>query len=385
MNAPGKAVAPSTAGAPKRAKSSRMEFANALRGFAALSVIVAHLAGVYWTMGPMVDILTGVPYVAYTPPILPGLVPLGWLGPFGVALFFTISGFVIPFSLDQYSVKGFAVGRLFRIWPTCWAGLTVTVLSVVLGVHFMGGVVPFTFRDAASQYFPPFAAIADARRIDSVMWTLEIEMFFYGICALAANHLREGRRTLWLFPVGVFLFWLGIDQITARLHDTHPNLVRRLGSFEVDPVFLVFMFCGVALNLYHRGKLGLVGTAAAIALCAGMFCAAQFIGHMPFTADIAIYLGGLGVFVVSMALQGYFVRNPVTGFLSDISYPLYVVHGVAGYIVLHALMRAHWNADLAIIVTIALAIAVSWAIHRLVEAPSHRLGQSWARRLTNRA
>ena len=369
------------AAALKGAKGSRIEFANTLRGIAAFAVILGHLGEVYWTMGPMVDILTGVPYVAYTPPVLPSLVPLGWLGPFGVALFFTISGFVIPFSLDQYSVKGFIAGRLWRIWPTCWAGLTVTVLSVVIGVHFMGGQVPFTFRDAASQYFPPFSAIADARRIDSVMWTLEIEMFFYGICALAANHMREGRKTLWLFPVGIFVFWLAVDQTIARFAD-HPGLVRRLASFDTDPVFLVFMFCGVALNLLHRGKLTLVQAATAIVVCCAMFASTQYIGHMPFPIDLKYYFAGLALFAVCMAVQDWFRRTRVTRFLSDISYPLYVVHGVAGYVVLHALMRLHLNADIAILVTVAFAIAVSWAIHVLVEAPTHRRGQQIARRLS---
>ena len=367
--------------AKKTGSGGRYEFANTLRGLAAFSVILGHLGNVYWTMGSMVDILTGIPYVAFTPPVLPSIVSLGWLGPFGVALFFTISGFVIPFSLDQYSVKGFIAGRLWRIWPTCWAGLTVTVLSVVLGVYFMGGQVPFSFRDAASQYFPPFSAIADARRIDSVMWTLEIEMFFYAICALAANHLREGRRTLWLFPVGVFVFWLGVDQAVAWFHD-YPSVVRRLGPFDTDPIFIVFMFCGVALNLYSRGKLTVAQTGAAVALCFSMFALAQYIGHMPFTADLRYYFGGFVVFVVAMYFQAWFRRTAVTKFLSDISYPLYVVHGVAGYVALHALMRLHVNADLAILIVVILAIAVSYAIHVLVEVPTHRRGQNMARRLS---
>ncbi|MFV0280969.1 MAG: acyltransferase family protein [Rhodoblastus sp.] len=369
--------------AAESATGSRIEFANTLRGFAAFGVIVGHLAIVYWTMGPMVDVLTGIPYVSYTSPVLAGFSSLTWLGPFGVALFFVISGFVIPFSFEQYSVKGFIVGRLFRIWPTCWAGLSVTVLAVVIGVHFMGGAIPFTFRDAASQYFPPFAAIADARRIDSVMWTLEIEMFFYGICALAANHMRMGRKTLWLFPVGVFLFWLVVDQTVARFHD-HPALVRRLASFDTDPVFIVFMFCGVALNLFQRGKLTLPQTAAAIALCVSLFSLAQFIGHMPFTVDLRYYFAGLGVFILSMRFQAAFKRTRVTRFLSDISYPLYVAHGVAGYVVLHAFMRMQVNADLAIIATIVLAVAVAWLIHVVVEIPSHRMGQRWARRLSGK-
>lgn len=364
----------------RKAASARIEFANTLRGVAAMSVIFAHLGNTFWHWPTLVEWLTGITWVSAKPSTYSYIVP-STLGSWGVSLFFVISGFVIPYSLERYSVKGFLVGRLWRIWPTCWVGLSITVASVVIGVHFMGGAVPFTFRDAITHFFPPFAAIADSKQIDSVMWTLEIEMFFYGICALAANHMREGRKTLWLFPVGIFMFWLAVDQTIARFAD-HPGLVRRLASFDTDPVFLVFMFCGVALNLLHRGKLTLVQAAAAIAVCCAMFASTQYIGHMPFPIDLKYYFAGLALFAVCMAVQDWFRRTRVTRFLSDISYPLYVVHGVAGYVVLHALMRLHLNADIAILVTVAFAIAVSWAIHVLVEAPTHRRGQQIARRLS---
>ncbi|MCQ4062259.1 acyltransferase, partial [Klebsiella pneumoniae] len=50
---------------------------------------------------------------------------LGWLhrlpqfnwGAFGVALFFLISGFVIPFSFVKATWLSFLVGRFFRIFP----------------------------------------------------------------------------------------------------------------------------------------------------------------------------------------------------------------------------------------------------------------------------
>ena len=49
--------------------------------------------------------------------------PLNW-GPFGVALFFVISGFVIPFSFETYGRLDFIVARFFRIYPTYLTGLS---------------------------------------------------------------------------------------------------------------------------------------------------------------------------------------------------------------------------------------------------------------------
>ncbi|MFT4097670.1 MAG: acyltransferase [Rhodoblastus sp.] len=366
------------------AAGARIEFANVLRGVAAMSVIFAHLGNTYWNWPQIIEMLTGVSYRGGSAPFIAQLIP-GWLGGWGVSLFFVISGFVIPFSLERYTVKGFVAGRLWRIWPTCWAGLSITVVSVLIGVHLMGGVVPFTFRDVVTHYFPPLAAITDSRQIDTVMWTLEIEMLFYGVCALAASRLRSGHWSLWLFPVAIFVLWLGVDQIVLRLHESHPVLVRRLTYFDLDPPYIVFMFTGVALNLYQRGRLALPGAAAAIALCVGLFAITQAIGQTPVKSSAVVYALGLALFIACMMAQDRFGRVRALRFFSDISYPVYIIHGVAGYVMLNAMMRAGWNTDAAALSTIAFMVGLAWLVHRFVEQPTHRIGQRIARRLSEAA
>ena len=296
------------------------------------------------------------------------------------------SGARIEFANTLRGLAAFAVivGRLWRIWPTCWVGLSITVAAVLIGVHFMGGAVPFTFRDVITHYFPPLAAIADSRQIDSVMWTLEIEMFFYIVCALAASRLRDGRWTLWLVPVAVFVAWLGVDQVVAQLRDSHPVLVRRLTYFDLDPPYIVFMFTGVALNLFQRGKMRLPGTVAAIVLCMGLFAASQEISQTPIKSSVVVYGLGLCLFVACMMAQGWFGRVAILRFFSNISYPIYIIHGVAGYVILNALMRVGWNSDAASLSTILFMVGLAWLAHRFVEAPTHRIGQRIARRLSER-
>ncbi|MFV0280970.1 MAG: acyltransferase family protein [Rhodoblastus sp.] len=368
----------------RKPDSARIEFANTLRGVAAMAVIFAHLCNTFWNWPHVVQILTGIPNVQAAPSIMSRIVPDA-LGGWGVSLFFVISGFVIPFSLERYSVKGFIVGRLWRIWPTCWVGLTITVVAVLIGVHFMGGAVPFNFRDAITHYFPPFASIADSRQIDSVMWTLEIEMFFYLVCALLAPRLRSGHWSLWLAPLVIFVLWLGLDRLVVALHDTHPVLVRRLTYFDLDPPYIVFMFSGVALNLYQRGKLRLPGTVAAIVMCVGLFAISQQIGQTPIKSSAPVYCLGLALFVVCMLAQDRFKRVKILRFFSDISYPVYIIHGVAGYVILNAMMRHGWNADVASFSTIAFMVGLAWLVHRFVEAPTHRIGQRMARRMSESA
>ncbi len=382
--APGEKPAAGARAQDRTSTAARVEFANTLRGVAAMAVICAHLGNTYWYWPDIVQMLTGIPNVKAEPSFLSRIVPDA-LGGWGVSLFFVISGFVIPFSLERYSVKGFIVGRLWRIWPTCWVGLSITAAAVLIGVHFMGGVVPFTLRDFVTHLFPPFAAIADSRQIDSVMWTLEIEMFFYVVCALAARQLRSGHWTLWLFPAAVLVVWFGIDQIVANYQATHPVLVRRLTYFDLDPPSIVFMFAGVALNLFQRGKMRLPATVVAVAGCLALFGLSQKISHTPVKASVLVHALGLALFIVCMMAQGWFRRSAVTRFFSDISYPIYIIHGVAGYVMLNALMRFGWNSDLASISTICFMVGLAWLVHRFVETPTHQIGQRYARKFSEPA
>jgi peptidoglycan/LPS O-acetylase OafA/YrhL len=76
----------------------KVEFANALRGLAALSVIVSHYLGVFWVKAAAIAELTGMSRAPVPIPTMAELAlsfPLKW-APFGVALFFVISGFEKP-------------------------------------------------------------------------------------------------------------------------------------------------------------------------------------------------------------------------------------------------------------------------------------------------
>jgi peptidoglycan/LPS O-acetylase OafA/YrhL len=69
--------------------------------------------------------------------------------------------------------------------------------------------------------------------------------------------------------------------------------------------------------------------------------------------------------------------------MADISYPLYVVHGVLGYAVLYALMERSAHASIAVPGVTLLALFVAFLIHRLIEMPTHVVGQKLARRLAS--
>src|SRR5260370_804687 len=107
-------------------------------GRAGSMVAVHHLCVVFWRANPTVAEVAHTTPLASVPnlphfAVARRLEQIGLAGgPLGVALFFLVSGFVIPISLEKVRWKEFLIQRVFRLYPTYWAGLTLTCLAMFL-------------------------------------------------------------------------------------------------------------------------------------------------------------------------------------------------------------------------------------------------------------
>ena len=123
------------------------------------------------------------------------------LGRYGVYLFFMISGYVIALGLrDGTRLWQFGLRRIARLWPTLLAcGLLTWTITGLLG--------PDALRRSAFEagismlFLPPMHVdgvfgMKGARWLDSVYWTLWVEVRFYACCALV---FVLARRT-WALP-----------------------------------------------------------------------------------------------------------------------------------------------------------------------------------------
>src|SRR4051794_24900910 len=122
------------------------------------------------------------------------LLPLGpkWLelnfvaGAAGMALFFTLSGFlIVSFLAGGMRVGDFLARRLARIVPLCW--LAVTVLLLWHPADFITALRNFLFV----ANLPPATLIEGGQHL----WSLGVEMQFYMSVALIC--LVLGRRGLY--------------------------------------------------------------------------------------------------------------------------------------------------------------------------------------------
>src|SRR5439155_21113099 len=111
-------------------------------------------------------------------------------GAAGMALFFTLSGFLITsFLAGGMAVGDFLAPRLARIIPLCWAAVTVLVLShrydltaIIRNYLFVAHLPPVDLLEGAEH-----------------LWSLGVEMQFYMTVALIC--LIFGRRGLYPVPM----------------------------------------------------------------------------------------------------------------------------------------------------------------------------------------
>jgi peptidoglycan/LPS O-acetylase OafA/YrhL len=226
------------------------------------------------------------------------------------------------------------------------------------------------------------------RSIDGIVWTLEIEIFFYATCSLLMYHIRKFDRRIFLLPALVFPL--------ALLFAFQGGVLIRIGMpvyalanwASTMLVYVCFMACGVAFYYHYHDHLSHIGLFKVQAFLLVVFVTCMRVGVLAiqgWTAPIC-FLVAYSVFTL-----GYLARERVTAlpywgcrpiyWLADISYPLYVVHAVLGYTILvHALQSGvpAWAA-LAIALTVILTLAAF--VHLSVELPSQSYGKILAEKL----
>lgn len=358
----------------------RVEFAHTLRGLAAVFVLIAHYGGVFWTAQPVVETLINAPEL---PVQLPSY--LAWVvwfprfnwGAFGVALFFIISGFVIPFSFRRNSGPSFLVARFFRLWPLYAVGFSITLLAIHITGEVYARPWPYTADEVLVHYFPGLREAMWSRSIDGIIWTLDIEVKFYLVAALMAGLFRA--RSMWVFvaPLVVAALMFGLMSPGEGWLMISPWVYKMaLGLSHAAP-YVIFMFIGTVFHYLHVQA---IRSEVAMFLAAGLFLLSfTMMGHgvAPRSVQAQIWSYGFAVvcFAAAASFPALFVGNRVTNFLANISYPLYVVHGISGYVTLHFMIVAGWPAWLALIVTTLAAFALAWVLHKAVELPSQAFGK----------
>ena len=295
----------------------------------------------------------------------------------GVDVFFVLSGFLMLVTAgDEAGRPGAAAAfmgrRIARIAPLYWLLTT----ALVLGSLALPGMLHVPIGDAphvlASYAFWPSLRGEEIRPVLALGWTLEYEMFFYALFALALL-LPRG----WTVPSLAALMLC----VVAAGQVWRPSGVAL--QFWSSPIILEFLL-GVGCAVAYRRGLRLTSAQGGALVAVGLVllllsgdAAAQRGSWLPLASvGFPALLVVAGAALSPSARDGAFARIGVE--IGAASYSLYLLHPF----VLRTL-RVVWDRfepplGLFWIVSAVLAVIGSILLRRIVEDPINR----WAKDLT---
>lgn len=410
-------IPPTPAPTSRDGGKRRLVWLDALRGFAALAVVCQHL--VPYLFGHQWSVLRN----SFDP------------GVFGVMLFFLVSGYIVPASLERRGdLRAFWTGRFSRLYP-------LLIAAVLLNL----AILPRAHTALAANLFthPGLALLGNAGMFGDLLgvgaiigagWTLSYEMAFYHLSAAlfaAGRHFRSGTVAVgfaaaallsglllphlalphtpdatWalvvtatvVLAVGLALVFRGRPAaaragalLTGALALVLLCCRTRSAGFE-SMMILATMFSGTLLHRVEHGRT----SRRAGAWCAATVLAAGVVAPLLWDHGDALattwthnwhawataYAAAWAVFAAAR-LAGDRVRSRALGWLGTVSYSVYLLHKlVIGCLlwIFDATGRPHGPvAWLWLTAFFAALLPLAGLSHRCIELPAQR----WRARARN--
>jgi peptidoglycan/LPS O-acetylase OafA/YrhL len=360
----------------KRTRSpDRIWFVQALRGVAVILVLADHLLFSFWVdngSSAAVAHVAALPTDAWTS--LWHLEPHVWLvrheiviGTIGVALFFLVSGFVIPISLERKTLLSFAQGRLARIYPVWIAGIVLSAGCVWFYGNQKGSFFPYSTQELVNSAFL-INDLAAVPNINPISWTLMVELKFYILCMLMApiGYLhRSGGTIVAALLLTLVCAWFNTASIQDAMGLNIPAAARAVSLWAP---FLIFMLIGTCFANIFSKQWTLLEAGSTVMALAFLTYACLKILNYPTYVTISFALAAI-CFVASYLGSARLPYSRVLNWLANISYPLYAIHYLCGFVLLTYLFTATQSAYLAILATIAIILSVAAMVHYFLERP----------------
>jgi exopolysaccharide production protein ExoZ len=243
------------------------------------------------------------------------------LGPFGVKIFFVISGFVMwhtTVGIDV-SAMSFWRRRLVRIVPLYWIFLSILVAIALSAPQSLK-----TTAITPETVFKSFLFIPHYHPIQKFIapilipgWSLNYEMFFYFLFGIALFIKSYAFRAIMIGVVLWSLVLLGLalnPEDAAAATYTSPNLLLFLNGIILAIVYRAYGVDNLILGL--------------ISICVGIL-----LSSIPVSGDFGLFENFIGlspalIVVGTLALEPALRRTPITvlHLIGNASYSIYLSH-----------------------------------------------------------
>lgn len=394
-----------------RSPASRLGWLDALRGIAALVVVLDHSSA------------------AFLPEFRQEVMPQFNLGRYGIMVFFLVSGYIIPASLERRScVRSFWIGRVFRMYPLWAAAVTGFLVLNLLGIaELRDGLGRQSLTAVAVAHVTLLQELLGTPSVLLVLWTLSYEMAFYLLVVALFTVGRHQR------PATVAVALAGFAAVSATAGVTLPAsaLSSAVGTGPLialasvamvlavcwasagSPalrvaggvlggasalvlvvfngtvpmweglVILSVMFLGTAVHRAEHGRSSwrrAAATAAVVLACAVVSAYGQGDdAHFTRRGWILAFLLAALTFGVGLAARHRRVPRELTG-LGTISYSVYLLHPVLLAVTDGTIGRWRQDSPALELAFFAVLLPLCVLTHRYIEVP----GQAWGRRLARR-
>ena len=276
-------------------------------------------------------------------------------GQVSIIVFFTVSGFVIPWWLQhaQYRINDygrFVARRMIRIEPPFIIALGLAILYTyvrTLSPYYNGVETVPSWKQVLLQlgYLVPF--VKGAQWVRGAYWTLAVECQWYLLMGLAFPLFFNKR--MWVRILMYVLVFVGVKLIGVYLFQYFPSLL-------VGTLLCSYMTNTIGRNEYILATFGI------------------FLFFLFDHADPLVILGSFLIIPMLLFFSDY--KNKYLTFFGNMSYSIYLMHSLTGVALVNYFSHTVHNTAGKIVVVaggIVFTVISAYIYYLLVERPSHKL------------
>ncbi|WKK67098.1 acyltransferase family protein [Lutimonas zeaxanthinifaciens] len=334
-------------------KSKRIYQIDLFRFIAALSVVFYH----YFFRGYAADEMSDLNFED-----VGGLFKYGYLG---VDLFFIISGFVITLSINKRSISKFIISRITRLYPIYWMCVSLTFLVVILfgSPRYHAQLVQYILN------LTMFHNYLGIESIDGVYWTLFVEMKFYIFVIGSYLIINKIKRIDLDYLV---YFWTSLSLLFLFMNNIY--ILKVINFFFILNWSSYFIAGIVFYQIYNRGISLQYFFLLMILFLLSLhyaFLKIEFY-EMQYNAPFSKLIGGgiIFIFYLIMLLVATnklkSINSPKLISLGMLTYPLYLIHQIIGFIILNNL-GIYFNKYVVVAATLIVMLVVSYLLSKYYE------------------
>jgi peptidoglycan/LPS O-acetylase OafA/YrhL len=364
---------------------------TSIRGVASL-IVVFHHAMLLFRVEGLGDTLRLPLQISDHKLLVQQVLLIAFNGQAAVLLFFVLSGCVLSLSLQSASVRttptiiGFYIKRLFRLFPTLWFAVLVSLLLLPYNRGAHNDQIATEWMQLANSRSPSLLQVGRHlvgvdSFLDQPIWSLFIELFYSALLPAIFLLTCQLKRTIAMLTFAAFALF-------------SPMPVFR----DLHYYLLAFVIGSAIANMATPPRrLGPVSVTTLLAVASLFLLGARRILdplNVPLSVVIWIETWSAAAIIYLVQFTGVarrLLEHRALGFVGEISYSIYLLHfplifvvagwfeGCAGgdFIATHPISADCIVGGVTAVITIPIAAAAS----RWIERPFQKLGRTLASRV----